>query len=49
MQTGTVDVSTFSLNCITNITEYDIEGNPITIKNAIIEPEIKRYVEIQKD
>lgn len=48
IQTGTVDVSTFSNNCITNVTEYDIEGNPIGIKNAIIDPEVKKYVEIKK-
>lgn len=42
-------MSTFSNNCITNLTEYDIEGNPIGIKNAIIDPEVKKYVEIKKE
>lgn len=49
METGTVDVTTFSSNCITNITEYDIEGNQLNIKNAIIDAEVKKYVEFQKD
>lgn len=49
VETGTVDVTTFSSNCITNITEYDIEGNQLNIKNAIIDAEVKKYVEFQND
>ena len=49
MQTGAVDVQTFSKNSITNLTQYDLEGNPIAITDLIIEPENKEYVEWTKD
>lgn len=49
IQSGTVDVNTFSNNCITNITEYGLEGDPRAIKNCIIDHSIKNYIEYQED
>ena len=49
VQTGAIDVKTFSSNSITNLTEYDLEGNPVGIHDLIIDPQHKQYIEWTSD
>lgn len=49
VQSGAVDVKTFSRNCITNLTSYDLHGNPIGISDVIVDAQNKEYVEWTSD